>query len=64
VAPVTVKLTADGDRLEVLDSEVDEASGRIKLTAYPLLRSHGTLRIEVRGKARGADAALELALPA
>lgn len=61
---VTVKLTADGDRLEVLDTELDETSGRAKVTAYPLLRSHRTLRIELRGKARGEDAALELALPA
>jgi hypothetical protein len=62
--PVAVKLTADGDRLEVLETELDETSGRAKVTAYPLLRSHRALRIELRGKARGADADLELPLPA
>jgi hypothetical protein len=62
--PLTVKLTADGDRLEVLHTELDETTGRAKVTAYPLLRSHRTLRIELRGKARRADAALELTLPA
>jgi hypothetical protein len=62
--PLTVKLTADGDRLEVLHTELDETTGRAKVTAYPLLRSHRTLRIELRGRARRADAALELTLPA
>jgi hypothetical protein len=62
--PVTVRLAADGDRLEILDAEVDEASGRAKITAYPLLRSHGMLRIELRGRARGELAALDVTLPA
>jgi hypothetical protein len=61
--PVTVRLTADGDRLDVLETELDETSGRVKVTAYPLLRSHRRLRLELRGKARGADAAVELTLP-
>jgi hypothetical protein len=63
-APVSVRLSADGSRLEVLDSEIDEGSGRGKVTAYPLLRAHGTLRIEVRGRGRGAEAGIDVALPA
>jgi hypothetical protein len=61
--PVSVRLAADGGRLEVLDSELEEASGRAKVTAYPLLRSHGTLRIELQGKGR-AEAGLDVSLPA
>ncbi len=55
-APVRVRLAADGKRLEVLEEDVDEAHGRVRVTAYPLLRSHGVLAIEIRG--RGRDAAL------
>jgi hypothetical protein len=62
--PVTVRLTADGDRLEVLESEMDEVTGRARITAYPLLRVHDTLRIELRGKARGEQAALDVVLSA
>jgi hypothetical protein len=60
--PLTVRLAADGGRLEVLDTEVDETSGRAKVTAYPLLRAHGMLRIELRGKGREAEASLDVAL--
>ena len=31
-------------RLELLEPEYDESSGRAKVTAYPLLRTHGVLR--------------------
>ncbi|MGQ0669961.1 MAG: hypothetical protein ACT4PO_09870 [Actinomycetota bacterium] len=64
--PVTVRLAADGLRLEVLEIELDRDGGRAKVTAYPLLRSHGTLRIELapgRGRARDAEGALDVTLP-
>jgi len=53
--PVTVRLWADGSRFEVLDSEFDPNTGRGKVTAYPLLRTHRTLR--------AAEAAVEVKLP-
>lgn len=64
--PVSVRLAADGSRLEVLEIELDRDSGRGKVTAYPLLRSHKALRIELapgRGRARDAEAALDVTLP-
>jgi hypothetical protein len=61
--PVSVKLAADGARLEVLESEVDQASGRAKITAYPLLRTVTTLRIDVRGGSRSAEGSVEVELP-
>ena len=61
--PITARLVADGSRLEVLDSDVDETTGRGRVTAYPVMREHGTLRIELRGPARGAEGALEVRLP-
>jgi len=63
-APVAARLSADGDRLEVLDAEMDETTGRGRVTAYPVMRVHGTLRIELRGKGRDAEGALEVHLPA
>lgn len=62
-APVSARLFADGGKLEVLETELDEATGRGKVTAYPLLREHAALRIELRGKARGAEGAVEVRLP-
>lgn len=62
--PVTVRLLADGSRLEILETEFDDA-GRGKVTAYPLLRSNGMLRIELapaRGRRR-FDAVLDVSLP-
>ena len=61
--PVSVRLFADGGRLEVLETEVDETTGRGKVTAYPLMREHGALRIELRRKARGSEGAVEVRLP-
>jgi hypothetical protein len=61
---VGVKLTADGDRIEVLDVEFDESTGRGRVTAYPLLRAHRTLHIQLRGKGRGAEGAIDVRLPA
>lgn len=61
--PLTAKLSADGARLEVLDVDVDEASGGGRVTAYPLMRANGTLRIELRGRRRGTERALDVELP-
>ncbi|HEY7660230.1 MAG TPA: hypothetical protein VIC58_06495 [Actinomycetota bacterium] len=65
VAPagaISVKLTAEGRKVEVLDIELDEATGRGKVTAYPLLRSDTSLRIEIRGRRRGAEGSLVVRL--
>ena len=61
--PLSVKLAADGARLEVLEAEVDETSGRARITAYPLLRTVATLRIEMRAAAKGSEGTLEVDLP-
>jgi hypothetical protein len=62
-APVQVRLLADGARLEILEQEWDEASGRARITAYPLLRAHGVLRLELKARGRGAETALDVPLP-
>lgn len=61
--PVSARLFADGTRLEVLGSEVDETTGRAKITAFPLLRTYQVLRIELKGKGRGIQGALDVPLP-
>jgi hypothetical protein len=60
--PVSARLAADGSRLEVLETEVDETTGRGKVVAYPVMREHDVLRIELHGKARGAEGSLEVPL--
>jgi hypothetical protein len=59
---LTLKLSADGRRLQVLEMEVDEDSGRARATAYPLLRADEVLRIELKGRGRGSEDAIEVAL--
>ncbi|HZD18845.1 MAG TPA: hypothetical protein VE669_11955 [Actinomycetota bacterium] len=61
--PITPRLSADGSSLEVLEVELDESTGRAKITGYPLMRMHRTLRIELRGKGRGTGGSLEVRLP-
>src|SRR5262245_56772401 len=58
---VTLKLFAGGRRLRVLEMEADEA-GRAKVTAYPLMVADELLRIELRGRARGSEEAIEVPL--
>jgi hypothetical protein len=53
---VGVELRADGDRLPVIEVALDEATGEVIATAYPVLRRHRRLRIELR-VLRGKDAA-------
>lgn len=59
---VALKLFADGRRLQVLEIEADEEGGRAKATAYPLLRADEVLRIELKGRARGSEEAIEVPL--
>ena len=60
---VAVRLFADGTRIDVVEQEIEPASGKGSLKAYPLLRSHSSLRIEVAEKPRGkgADITVKLA---
>jgi hypothetical protein len=60
---LTVRLSAGGRRLEVLEVEIDEDSGKGRVVAYPLFRSDEVLRIALRGRARGAEAAIDVPLP-
>lgn len=60
---ISVRLLADGTVLEQLGTETDESSGRVRVTAYPLMRVHGALRIELKGRGREAVAALDVPLP-
>lgn len=60
---LTVRLFADQDRLEVLETESDETGGRLKMTAFPLMRAHKVLRLEFKGRRRGAEGALDVQLP-
>jgi len=59
---VTLKLFADGRRLQVLEFELDEETGRGKATAYPLMRTDEVLRVEMRGRGRGSEAAVDIPL--
>lgn len=60
---VSARLFADGARIEVLDVEIDEASGRGRIFAYPLFRVHEVLHIELRGHGRDAEGTLDVRLP-
>jgi hypothetical protein len=61
--PVTVRLSADGGRLPVLESDFEGSTGRGKVLAYPLLRAHSTLRIDVRAPSRAGQGTLDVRLP-
>jgi hypothetical protein len=65
---VRMRLAADGDPLHELEREFDGETGKGKLTASPILRSQGTLRIDVgaereKERARSKDATVEVPLP-
>lgn len=60
--PVTARLHADGARLEILDLQIDEGTGRGKVTAYPLMKTVEVLRIELKGRGRGAEGSLDVRL--
>ena len=59
---LTLGLRADGDHLEVLELEVDEATGRVKATAYPVMRAHRSLHLALLGPVK-ATAELDIPLP-
>jgi hypothetical protein len=61
--PVTVRLAANGRRLEVLEAELDEATGRGRITAYPVLKADAAVAVELKGRGRGTEATLEVPLP-
>ena len=55
------RLLADGTPVALLDTTLDERSGKGRITAYPLLKTHRALTIELASK-RGR-ATLEIVLP-
>jgi hypothetical protein len=59
--PVEWKLRADGDRLAVLETRLDEETGKGRAIAYPLLKSASALTIELAQ--RRARATVEVVLP-
>jgi len=61
--PLTVRLSADGGRLPVLESDFEGSTGRGKVVAYPLLRAYSTLRIDVRAPSRAGQGTLDVRLP-
>ena len=61
--PVTVRLFADDTRLEVLETESDGSGAHLKVTAFPLMRSHRVLRLELKGRGKGAEGSLDVRLP-
>ena len=46
---LTLRLAADGTALPILETEFDDATGHGKVTAYPVMRAHSRLTIEIRG---------------
>jgi hypothetical protein len=60
---LSVRLAADGRRLEVLEVEVDEATGRGRVIAYPVLRADSAVVVELKGRGRGAEGSIEIRLP-
>jgi hypothetical protein len=61
--PLTVRLSADGGRLPVLESDFEGSTGRGKVVAYPLLRAHSSLRIDVRAPSPTGQGTLDVRLP-
>jgi hypothetical protein len=58
---ISVGVTADGDPIEVLETERDEASGRTRVTTYPVMRVHERVTLDLREG--HASASVEIALP-
>lgn len=57
--PAAMRLSADGTTLAPIAQEFDEATGHGRVTAYPALKSHRRIQIDVKG----AAAPLEVKLP-
>jgi hypothetical protein len=47
--PITVKLTADGAALSLIEDEFDEAASRGKIVAYPVMKTQARLEIQIKG---------------
>jgi hypothetical protein len=60
---VTIKLFAGGRRLQLLELELDDQTGRGKATAYPLMRTDEALRVELKGRGKGSETSVDIALP-
>jgi hypothetical protein len=45
--PLTVEVSADGEPLPVLELSMDEQTGRGKVVAYPLLKTHRSITVAV-----------------
>ncbi|MDP9241565.1 MAG: hypothetical protein M3O84_00145 [Actinomycetota bacterium] len=63
---VRMRLSADGEPLHELETEFDDDSGKGRVTALPVLRSHSTLRVDVgpmNERSRAKDATVEIPLP-
>lgn len=62
---VDIRVVADGDRLASLEEEFDPETGKGRLTLYPALRTHSSIRIEVRplAKPRSQPAVVDVRLP-
>jgi hypothetical protein len=60
---VSLRVFADGTRLDVVEQELDTTTGRGTVKTYPVPRSRSTLRIEVGGRPRGKRAEIAVELP-
>ena len=58
---VGVRLVANGSALAEVEAEFDEAAGEGRIVAYPLMRTHSRVRIEV-SKGRDSQASAEIEL--
>jgi hypothetical protein len=63
--PVDVRLVADDGVLAAVEEAFDEETGAGRLCAYPVMRAHRSLRVEVRasGKPRSRPATVDVKLP-
>jgi hypothetical protein len=57
--PASIKLTADGMAVAVIDRSFDEANGSGRVIAYPVLKTHRRLGIDVKG----APGPIDIKLP-
>jgi len=53
--PALMKVSADGTALASIAQEFDEETGHGRLTAYPVLRAHRRLRVDVKGASSPVD---------
>src|SRR5205807_2254309 len=58
---LTLRVFADGSRLDVVEQSIEEGSGRGIARGYPILRSHGILRLEVAaGREKASPVEIDL----